>query len=262
MLLDMAEFVVSRCHTPDLFFQPLFAFFITEHSSRRIVHIGVTRSPTDAWVAQQLREATPFGVAPTYLIRDNDAKYSSHFDAVAVGTGIEVLRTPVQAPRANAICERLLGSVRRECLDHIVILRETHLRRVLTEYWIYFNRARPHQGIGQQVPAPLRVRAGAALRGAVDTRRRARWLCGAVSTAAGALYLLWTAPRHGRERATSEARADLCDVLAQRARTARRPPVAAHSARRRRHAGTGEGGWTRARPRGLSEQRRAYRLTD
>ena len=92
-----------------MFFRPLFAFFITELGSRRIVHVGVTRSPTDEWVAQQLREATPFGEAPHYLIRDNDAKYGAHFDAVAVGTGIEVLRTPIRAPRANAICERLIG---------------------------------------------------------------------------------------------------------------------------------------------------------
>ena len=136
----------------DLFFRPLFAFIFTELGSRRIVHVGVTRSPTDAWFAQQLREATPFGAAPTYLIRDNDAKYAPRFEAVARGSGIEVLRTPIQAPRANAICERLLGSVRRECLDHIVIISEAHLRRVLSEYVRYFNHSRPHQGINQRVP--------------------------------------------------------------------------------------------------------------
>lgn len=136
----------------DVFFRPLFAFIITELGSRRIVHLGVTRSPNDEWVAQQLREATPFGQAPTYLIRDNDAKYGSHFTAVAAGTGIEILRTPVKAPRANAICERLLGSVRRECLDHRLMLGEQHLRRVLKEYIVYFNQARPHQGINQHVP--------------------------------------------------------------------------------------------------------------
>ena len=96
----------------DAFFRPLFAFFITELGSRRIVHVGVTRSPTDDWVAQQLREATPFGETPTFLIRDNDAKYGSHFAAVVTGTGMQVLRTPISAPRANAICERVLGSVR------------------------------------------------------------------------------------------------------------------------------------------------------
>ncbi len=136
----------------DIFFRPLFAFFITELGSRRIVHVGVTRSPSDDWVAQQLREATPFGAAPRFLIRDNDAKFGPHFTAVAVGTGIAVLRTPIRAPRANAICERLLGSVRRECLDYMVIVSEGHLRRILNEYVGYFNRARPHQGINQHVP--------------------------------------------------------------------------------------------------------------
>ncbi len=138
----------------DALFRPLFAFFITELGSRRIVHVGVTRSPTDDWVAQQRREATPFGVTPTFLIRDNDAKYGAHFEAVATGSGIQVLRTPMRAPRANAICERLLGSVRRECLDHLLIVSEGHLRRILNEYVRYFNRARPHQGINQQVPEP------------------------------------------------------------------------------------------------------------
>ncbi len=136
----------------DALFRPLFAFFITELGSRRLVHVGVTRSPTDDWVAQQLREATPFGVAPKYLIRDNDAKYGSHFAAVATGSGIEVCRTPIKAPRANAICERLLGSVRHECLDHMLIMSEAHLRRVLGEYVEYFNHARPHQGISQRIP--------------------------------------------------------------------------------------------------------------
>jgi putative transposase len=138
----------------DGWFRPLFALVVTELGSRRIVHVGVTRAPTDAWVAQQLREATPFGAAPQYLIRDNDAKYGPRFDTIAAGSGITVLRTPIRAPRANAICERLIGSLRRECLDHILLVSEAHLRRVLTEYARYFNQARPHQGIEQRVPVP------------------------------------------------------------------------------------------------------------
>ena len=113
---------------------------------------GVTRNPTDAWLAQQLREATPFGDGPRYLIRDNDRKYGRLFARVAAGTGIEVLRTPYGAPKANAICERFLGSVRRECLDHFLILSERHLYRAMKEYQEYFNCARPHQGIGQRIP--------------------------------------------------------------------------------------------------------------
>jgi putative transposase len=138
----------------DAWFRPLFAFVVTALGSRRIVHGGVTRAPTDNWVAQQLREATPCGTAPKYLIRDNDAKYGPRFDAVAVGTGIALLRTPIRAPRANAVCERLIGSLRRECLDHILLVSEAHLRRALHEYARYCNQSRPHQGIDQRVPAP------------------------------------------------------------------------------------------------------------
>jgi len=136
----------------DLCFRALFAFVIVEHASRRVVHVGVTRHPTDAWVAQQLREATPFGVAPRFLIRDNDSKYGAQFARVATGSRIDVLRIPVRAPRANALCERFIGSLRRECLDHLLILHERHLRRVLREYVAYFNTDRPHQGIGQAIP--------------------------------------------------------------------------------------------------------------
>jgi len=140
----------------DLFFRPLFAFFLIELKTRRVIHVGVTRSPTDAWVAQQLREATPYGQAPKYLIRDNDSKFGPSFARVARTSGIKILKTPVHAPRANAICERFLRSVRQECLDHLLIFQEKQLQRVLNEYVGYFNRARPHQGMAQQIPERLR----------------------------------------------------------------------------------------------------------
>ena len=125
-----------------------------ELGSRRVVHVGVTRHPTAAWVAQQLRESTPYGQQPRYLIRANDSKYGPRFAQLAAASGITVVRTPVRAPRANAIIERFLRSVRRECLDHLLLLGEGHLRRALGEYVAYFNQARPHQGRGQRVPAP------------------------------------------------------------------------------------------------------------
>jgi len=137
----------------DLLFRPLYAFFVIALGSRRVVHVGVTRHPTDAWVAQQLREATPFDLRPRYLIRDNDRKYGPTFTRVAEASGITVLRTAYRAPRQNATCERFLGSVRRECLDHILVLGEAHLRRVLREYVAYFNTAWPHQGLQQRPPA-------------------------------------------------------------------------------------------------------------
>jgi len=129
----------------DLRFRALFAFFIVDLGSRRVVQVGVTRHPPDAWVAQQVREATPFGRAPRVPIRDNDARYGAPFARVAAGSRIEVLRTPVRAPHANAICERFVGSVRRVCLDHLLILHKEQLRRVLRAYSTCCNEARPHQ---------------------------------------------------------------------------------------------------------------------
>jgi transposase InsO family protein len=120
-----------------------------------MIHVNVTRSPTDPWVAQQLREATPYGQTPTYLIRDNDKKFGQQFARVATTSGIKVLRTPYRTPQANAVCERFLGSVRRECLDHFLVFQEKQCYRLLTEYARYFNQARPHQGLGQRIPNPL-----------------------------------------------------------------------------------------------------------
>jgi hypothetical protein len=161
--------------TYDLLFRTVFVFVIIELGSRRLVHYGVTRNPTESWLAQQLREATPFGDGPRYLIRDNDSKYGASFTRVAAGTGIEVLRTPYGAPKADvaelrAVCERFLGSMRRECLDYILILSERHLHRVMREYQGYFNHARPHQGIGQSIPCQPELRDGPALSGRVVSR--------------------------------------------------------------------------------------------
>ena len=146
--------------TYDWRFRPIFLFFIIEHGSRRVVHAAVTRNPTRDWTAQQLREATPFGEGPRFLIRDRDDKFGAQFDNVLAGIGGKIIRTPVRSPRANSICERFLGSVRRECLDHVLILNEKQLRRTISKYVAYFNEARPHQGLGQRVPARLTEEAG------------------------------------------------------------------------------------------------------
>jgi transposase InsO family protein len=138
--------------TYDALFRSIFVVVIIELESRRVVHVNVTRHPTDAWVAQQLREATPFGAGPRFLIRDNDKKYGDQFQHVVDGADIDLLKTPVEAPRANAFCERFLGSLRRECLDYMLILSERHLRRIVSEYITYFNQARPHQGINPRIP--------------------------------------------------------------------------------------------------------------
>ena len=136
----------------DAFFGQLYAFFILQHSSRRILQFGVTRHPNEQWVTQQLKEATPFGARPKYLILYNDAKFGRAFDELAESTGIKVLKTPIAAPKANGLCERFFRSLRQECLDHFLILKERHLARGLKEYVEYYNRLRPHQGIKQHIP--------------------------------------------------------------------------------------------------------------
>ena len=158
-----------------LLFRPVYACFIVALASRRVVHVDVARHPTDAWVAQQLREATPFGARPSYLIRDNDSKYGRAFAHVAAASGITALRTAYRAPRQNATCERFLGSVRRECLDHLLIPGEAHLRRVLREYARYFNQDRPHQALVRPVPV---ASAGAATSAARDGSVRASPILG------------------------------------------------------------------------------------
>ena len=116
------------------------------------MHSAVTTSPSDEWTAQKLREATPWGQNPNYLLHNRDSKYASHFSALAAGSGIQELRTPYRAPGANGICKKYKGSLRRECLDHTLVLNDRHLMRVVREYNNYFNQERPHQGIGQRIP--------------------------------------------------------------------------------------------------------------
>ena len=140
--------------TFDALFRPIFALVFVELATRRVVQVGVTRRPSAAWSAQQLRNATPDGaVGPRFLIRDRDDKFGSEFDRVAEGAGARILKTPYRTPNANAVCERFIGSVRRECLDHVLILGEGQLDRVLREYVAYFNEERPHQGLKQKIPS-------------------------------------------------------------------------------------------------------------
>jgi putative transposase len=136
----------------DWLFRPWHVFVVLELKTRRIVHTGITNSPSDEWTAQQLREATPWGKRPKYLLHDRDSKYASLFLAVAASSGIKEEKTPYRTPRADGICERFMGSLRREYLDHILIHDGRHLQRVVTEYTTFFNQGRPHQGIGQRIP--------------------------------------------------------------------------------------------------------------
>ena len=132
----------------------LYIHLVMEIGSRRILHVNVTAHPTAEWTAQQLRDAIPSDHPYKHLIHDNDAIFSRMVDATIRSFGIEPVRTPIRAPRANAYCERLIGTLRRECLDRIIPLGEGHLRAVVREWAVHYNRARPHMALGSSVPEP------------------------------------------------------------------------------------------------------------
>jgi len=134
----------------------LYVLFFIEHGSRR-VHVAVaTTSPTESWVTQQARQlAWALGersVPVRWLIRDRDAKFTASFDEFFRNEGIQIIRTPVRAPRANAVAERFVGTVRRECLDRMLILGRRHLIAVIGEFVDHYNTHRPHRTIGQTPP--------------------------------------------------------------------------------------------------------------
>ena len=137
-----------------LTFGTLYVLVFVSHARRELVHLNVTASPTAAWVWRQLIQATPWGRAPRYLLRDRDAVYGRDGVDRARRLGIETVLSPARAPRANAVAERLVGTLRRECLDHLVIVNEAHLRAVLTEFAGYYNRERPHRMLGLETPTP------------------------------------------------------------------------------------------------------------
>jgi hypothetical protein len=134
----------------------LYVLVFIEHGTRRMHLGGVTANPTGEWTVQQARNlALTLGgrfESFQFLIRDRGSNFTRSFDAVFQANGTRILRTAVQAPRMNATCERLLGTLRRELLDRVLILGEAHLRAVLIEYQVHYNMARPHQGIAQRIP--------------------------------------------------------------------------------------------------------------
>ena len=137
---------------PTATFHLLFGFIVLHHERRQIVHFGVTANPTMAWVAQQIREAFPWGTAPRYPIRDRDGAYGQSFRSTVTAMGVEEVVTAPRSPWQNPYVERLIGSVRRECLDHSIILNERHLRRILGSYLDYYHGSRTHLSLGKDTP--------------------------------------------------------------------------------------------------------------
>ncbi len=135
-----------------LTFQTLYVIFFISHGRRQLLHFEVTAQSNAAWVWRQLIEATPWDRKPDHLIHDRDRVWGGDFAVRAAALGINSLLTPVRAPNANSIGERVVGTLRRECLDHLIILGERHLRAVLAEFVSYYNRERPHRTLHLETP--------------------------------------------------------------------------------------------------------------
>ena len=135
-------------------FKTLYVFVVLAHGRRRVVHFRITDQPSDVWVAQQIVEATPFEEVRRFLIRDGDPLYGQIFARRTWARGIRTIQTPKGRPQCNCYVERLIRTLRQECLNHLMILDERHLRWVLQEYLNYYHRARPHQGLNQETPLP------------------------------------------------------------------------------------------------------------
>jgi putative transposase len=135
-------------------FRLLYVFVLMEHATRRILHANVTTHPTAQWTLQQLRDALPADHTSCFLIHDRDTIFSEDLDQRMRHLGLQMLKTPPQSPQANAMCERLLGMLRRECLDFLIPLTEDHLRRLLHEWVCHYNVGRPHMALGPGIPQP------------------------------------------------------------------------------------------------------------
>jgi transposase InsO family protein len=147
-------------------FRTVYAFFFITHDRRQLVDFSVTASPTAAWIWQQVINATPWGLQPRYLIHDRDAVYGGEFGSKLAKIGVAGVRTPIRAPRANSVAERVIRTIRQEALDHVIVLNERHLHAILSEFFAYYNHERPHRSL-RMAPPVYRPREGT---GAVTAR--------------------------------------------------------------------------------------------
>lgn len=135
-------------------FRRLYVLVVMEVGTRRILHCNVTAHPIAQWTAQQFREAISSDHSYRFFVHDRDCIFSAEVDKTVKSLGLKVLRTPVRAPQANAYCERLIGTMRRECLDFMIPLSERHLRAILREWVCHYNHGRPHSSLGPGLPIP------------------------------------------------------------------------------------------------------------
>jgi len=142
---------------PTVTYKVLFVLLIVAHHRRRVVHVAITEHPTAEWTAQQVVDAFPWDEASRYLLRDRDRIYSASFQQRVRNMGIKEVVIAPRSPWQNPYVERLIGSIRRECLDHVIVLHERHLRRLLTEYFQYYHHWRTHRALDMDCPVPRPV---------------------------------------------------------------------------------------------------------
>ncbi len=142
---------------PTATFRILYVFIVLSHDRRQVVHFNVTEHPTAQWTAQQIVEAFPFDTAPGYLLRDRDCIYGEVVWRRIKSLGIEDVLTAPRSPWQNSFVERVIGSIRRDCLDHVIVLNEQHLRRILREYFSYYHTCRTHLSLNKDPPQPRAV---------------------------------------------------------------------------------------------------------
>ncbi len=142
---------------PTIRFRMLYVWAILSHANRQVIHFNVAANPIAEWAAQQAIEAFPWDTVPRFLLHDRDSIYGRHFRQRVDGMGIEQVVTAYCSSWQNAYVERLNGSIRRECIDHVIVLNENHLRKILRSYFEYYNNDRTHLGIGKEIPIGRQV---------------------------------------------------------------------------------------------------------
>ncbi len=142
---------------PTVTFQVLFVLIVLAHDRRRVIHFNVTEQPTAAWTAQQIVEAFPWDTAPRYLLRDRDGIYGDYFCRRVDGMDIREVPIAPRSPWQNPFVERMIGSIRRECLDHMIVFNEQHLRRIIAAYLRYYHAARTHLSLDKDAPEGRRT---------------------------------------------------------------------------------------------------------
>ena len=156
-LVSVDFFTGAPAAVPTATFRILYVFVVLRHERREIVDFNATYHPTAEWTAQQIVEAFPFDTTPRYLIRDRDSIYGAQFRDRVKSLGIEDVPTAPRSPWQNPYVERIIGSIRRECLNHVIIFNERHLRQVLKSYATYYHEARTHLSLEKQSPVPRSI---------------------------------------------------------------------------------------------------------